>query len=103
MTKQPIDNIKKDAKPLDLILIELPSTVQMCGSFSGSDYVAGFFYGVNNRNLLLSRTQKDAYAHEEPTSYPLADISSYEILRRYKPVPGDGIDLVLSDALGINR
>jgi hypothetical protein len=106
MAKKPIEEIENDAKPLDLIVLELPASVQMCVSRDGTDRVSGFYVGVNEvrgqKVVSLSRTQKGAYANDEPIDYPFRDISSYEVKERFVPDPHDGIDEVLCEVLGID-
>ncbi|MBW2995111.1 hypothetical protein KY312_02060 [Candidatus Woesearchaeota archaeon] len=98
--KKPISEIEKDAKLLDLVLIELPAEVHTCYPYHGMDFASGFYLGVENKQVILSRTQKRAY-DIDVVGYPVEDIKSYEILRRFKPNPNDGIDYLLTDILGI--
>ncbi len=88
--------IEKDVKPLDLILLELPSYVQAhCGSASGMDYAVGFFEKFEEGRIFLNQNQKSAYDLRDAVAYPLKDIGSYEVLRRFKPNPEDQIDMQL--------
>ncbi|MBW2981597.1 hypothetical protein KY343_01830 [Candidatus Woesearchaeota archaeon] len=99
--KKPISEIQSDAKLLDLVLIEIPSSVQTCVVHNGMDYASGFYIGVKDNQLFLSRTQKRAYGPVDLYGYPLEDIESYEIVKRYTFNPNDGIDYVLAEILGI--
>jgi|TARA_B100001971_G_C18174765_1_gene529278 hypothetical protein len=101
MTKQPIEKLAEDAKPLDLVELELPASIMTCVSHGGMDYTSGYFIEIRDNRIVLAQFQKAAYGDSEPSPIPLDDITSYEILRRYKPVPGDEIDYILAETLDI--
>lgn len=97
-----IKNINKDAKFLDVVLLELPASINVhSGAMSGLDYAVGFFEGADEENVRLCPIQKNAYDSVEGRLFRKADITSYEILRRYEPKPGDGIDYVICESRGI--
>ncbi|MBL7160587.1 MAG: hypothetical protein ISS93_01910 [Candidatus Aenigmarchaeota archaeon] len=103
MKGKPIENIGKDANFGDIIMLELPASIfaGCAGSVEGNDYAVGFFSKADVINIYLRPTQKLAYNQEEKdTPYPINDIASYKILRRFRLQPEeDGIDETLSQLL----
>jgi hypothetical protein len=94
---KPISEIENDAKKLDAIMLKLPSAA-MChaGAVEGYDRAVGFYMWVDKEKVCLDRLQKNAYDCEEHfDEYPLEDIESYQILKRFVPDRNDGIDDLL--------
>lgn len=101
MAKQPITDLESCVTFGDLIVLELPASVQTCVSFHGSDYAAGFYSHSDEENVYLNTFQKSAYDADEPKTYVKTDIESFEVLKKYVPDPNDGIDEVLTQLLDI--
>ncbi|MBW2995112.1 hypothetical protein KY312_02065 [Candidatus Woesearchaeota archaeon] len=102
--EKPISELEKDVKKLDLILLKLPTVLQChAGGIGGDDYAVGFYLWVSKGNVVMNRIQKFAYEHEnfkesdyEFDEYPMGDIETFQILKRFKPDPeNDGLDELL--------
>ena len=98
---KPIEEIEKDARWGDVVLLQFPAWVQMCVSVSGNDYAVGFYSHADKDKVCLNTFQKHAYEDNPVKEYSRRDIKAYEILRRFERDPNDRIDEVLCNMLGI--
>ena len=98
--------IEDDVRPLDLVLLELPASVQCpTGAVPGTDYAVGFFEGLHTiqqrRFITINQIQKVAYAQPTPSRYPIEDVPRYQLLKKYTPDESDPIDRILADFLNV--
>ncbi len=92
--------LEQDVRPLDHLLLELPAEARSSGkTIRGKDFATGFYEGTRTiegkKFVVLKPVQKDAYSQPEKTKYPLDQINSYEVVRRYTPDPKDEFDKVI--------
>jgi len=99
--KKPISELENDVKAFDLIMLYVPLTVHTCIAHKGIDHIAGFYCRTEENKVYLSPIQKSLEAENFQLGFDLSQIESYEVLRRFKPDPGDEIDNLLSQMLGI--
>lgn len=106
--KKNTKGLEADAKPLDLLLLELPATVCSAGrNVKGIDYATGFYEGTREiegkKCVVLNAVQKDAHSQPGKTRYPIEQIKSYEVVRRYSPNPNDGLDKIIAEVIADQR
>ncbi|MAF50975.1 MAG: hypothetical protein CMH64_02685 [Nanoarchaeota archaeon] len=80
MTKHPIETIEEYVSFGDLIELAFPLE-------NATDFVTGYYQRADRSYVYLSRAQKSAIINENPDSYPRKPISTFEILKEFKPDP----------------